>query len=222
MKSTNNLFRFIHRRRHSAGFGVHSPFAFNLILDTIHTPHSFYIYEENRQKIDKAGLTKQADIKYAELIFRLINRFNAKDILEIGAGLGVNSLYISSHSRQTTLVCVEENKEKTEIAQSLLANKSENIIFTNVLPNKENSFDAIIWDLMEYPLRQEETLDTIYNSIKDDGFIVVNHINKGVQNKNTWQEILKMDTITMSFDLKSIGIGFFKSSLPKLNYDLYF
>ena len=222
MKSTNNLFRFIHRRRHSAGFGVHSPFAFNLILDTIHTPHSFYIYEENRQKIDKAGLTKQADIKYAELIFRLINRFNAKDILEIGAGLGVNSLYISSHSRQTTVVCVEENKEKTEIAQSLLANKSENIIFTNVLPNKENSFDAIIWDLMEYPLRQEETLDTIYNSIRDDGFIVVNHINKGVQNKNTWQEILKMDTITMSFDLKSIGIGFFKSSLPKLNYDLYF
>ena len=222
MKSTNNLFRFIHRRRHSAGFGVHSPFAFNLILDTIHTPHSFYIYEENRQKIDKAGLTKQTDIKYAELIFRLINRFNAKDILEIGAGLGVNSLYISSHSRQTTVVCVEENKEKTEIAQSLLANKSENIIFTNVLPNKENSFDAIIWDLMEYPLRQEETLDTIYNSIRDDGFIVVNHINKGIRNKNTWQEILKMDTITMSFDLKSIGIGFFKSSLPKLNYDLYF
>ena len=222
MKSTNNLFRFIHRRRHSAGFGVHSPFAFNLILDTIHTPHSFYIYEENRQKIDKAGLTKQADIKYAELIFRLINRFNAKDILEIGAGLGVNSLYISSHSRQTTVVCVEQNKEKTKIAQSLLANKSENIIFTNVLPNKENSFDAIIWDLMEYPLRQEEIFDTIYNSIRDDGFIVVNHINKGVQNKNTWQEILKMDTITMSFDLKSIGIGFFKSSLPKLNYDLYF
>lgn len=222
MKNINNLFRFIHRRRHAAGFGVHSPFAFDLILDTILSPHSYYIFDENKRKIDNAGLDKQANVKYAELIFRLINRFNSKDILEIGSGLGINTLYISAHSKQTKVICVEQEQEKSKTAQLLLANKLENIIFTNVLPTKENSFNAIVWDLQQYLLKEEETLLTICKTLKSGGFVVINSINKGKQNKKVWQKILKLDTLTMSFDLGAIGIGFFKPSLPKLNYDLYF
>ena len=222
MKNINNLFRFIHRKRHAAGFGVHSPFAFNLILDIINTPHSYYIYNDNKRKLDRAGLdNNETKLKYAELLFRLMNRFNAKDILEIGSGLGINTLYISAHSKQTSVICVEQEEEKAKTAHSLLTNKLENIIFANVLPTKENSFDVIVWDLKEYPLKDDETLRTICSTLKSDGFIVVNHINKGKQNKAVWQKIMKHDALTMSFDLEAIGIGFFKPSLPKLNYDLY-
>ena len=94
MKIIKNPIRFIHRIRHCGGFGVHSPFAFKLILDTIYTPHSYYIYNDNKRKIDKAKLQKQANLNYAELLFRLMNRFNAKEILEVGSGLGINTLYI--------------------------------------------------------------------------------------------------------------------------------
>ncbi len=222
MKRVKSLIRFIHRKRHGAGFGVHSPFAFNLILETINTSHSYYIYEENRKIIDNAGLEKKADLKYAELIYRLINRFNSKDILEIGSGLGINTLYMNVHSEQTTLMCVEQDENKSEIARLLLANKMKNIIFTNTLPTKKNSFDAVFWDLMQYPLQEEETLNSIYNTIKSDGFIVVNHISHNLKNKKVWQEIIQLDELTMSFDLGAIGIGFFKPSLPKLNYDLYY
>ena len=222
MKHINNLFRFINRKRHAAGFGVHSQFAFNLILDTIHTPHSYYIYEENRRKLYNTMLEEKADLKYAELVFRLINRFNSKDILEIGSGLGINTLYIGAHSKQSSVICVEQDKEKAQMAQSLLADRLKNILFTNALPTKENSFDAIVWNLKNYTLRHEETIDTIYCTIKSGGFVVVNGINKGKQNIEVWQKILKLNTLTMSFDLGSIGIGFFKPSLPKLNYDLYF
>ena len=225
MRIIINPFRFIHRLRHSRGFGVHSHFAFNFILDTIHTPHSYYIYNENKRKIDKARLQKQANLNYAELLFRLMNRFKARNILEIGSGLGINTLYISAHSKQASVICVEQNEEKIIKAQSLLANKMENIIFTKVLPTSDNSFDAIVWDLDEYPLNKVDalkTLETIGSTIKADGFMVVNHINKDKHNKGVWQKIRQLDTATMSFDLGSIGIVFFKTSLPKLNYDLYF
>lgn len=225
MKIIFNPFRFIQRLRHSGGFGVHSHFAFNLILNTIHTPHSYYIYNENKRKIDKARLQKEANLNYAELLFRLMNRFNAKDILEIGSELGINTLYIVAHSKQTSVICVEQNEEKTETAQSLLANKLENIIFTKALPTSENSFDAIVWNLDGYPLNKEialQTLETIVNTIKTEGFIVLNHINKSNQNKEMWQMIRQKKTATMSFDLGSVGLVFFKPSLPKLNYDLYF
>lgn len=217
-----NPFRLIQRVRHAYGFSVHSPFAFELIKDTIHTPHSYYIYQENRRTIEQLGLTKQADIKYAELLFRLVNRFNAKNILEIGSGIGVNTLYISNHSKQTTIVCIEKDDEKTKKAKSLLANKMDNLMFKDVLSIKMDEFDAVFWDLKLYPLQSEETLKCIINCIKQDGFIVLNHINSNKENKQVWQKIRNMNKLTMSFDLGSVGISFFKPSLPKLCYDIYF
>lgn len=222
MISNYNPFRFIHRKRCAAGFGVHSPFAFHLILDTIHTPHSYYIYQENKRKIDHARLKKQANAKYAELLFRLINRFDAKNILEIGSGVGINTLYLSAHSKQSTVICVEQDHKKQKTAQLLLAHKSENIMLTNVLPRKENSFDAIVWDLNEYPINKEDTLNFIGSTIKSGGFIIVNHINRGKQNKEVWQRLLHTEAVTMSFHLGAIGIAFIKPSLPKQNYALYF
>lgn len=222
MKITNNPLRYINRIRHSGGFGVHSHFAFNLILETIHNPYGYYIYNDNKRKIDGARLHKLANLNYAELLFRLTNRFDAKDILEIGSGFGINTLYIGAQSKKTSIVCVEQNDEKVKIAQSLLTDKLENIIFTKALPISENSFDAIVWNLDEYSLNKEETLQTIGAKIKIDGFVVVNQINKSKHNKDVWQKILQLDRLTMSFDLGAIGIGFFKPSLPKLNYDLYF
>ncbi len=222
MKSINKLFRFIQRKRHAAGYGVHSQFAFELIMDTIHTPYSYYIYEDNKNKIAKFELNEVVDIKYAELLFRLMNRFNAKNILEIGSGVGVNTLYLTGHSIQTTITCIEYDDDKLKNAQSLLANKIKNIILTSVLTTEERVFDAIVWDLKQYPHNKNNVLDTISKGIKRDGFVVINHINSGKENKEIWQKILQLDKLTMSFDLGAVGIGFFKPGLPKLNYELYF
>ena len=222
MKSINKLLRFIQRKRHAAGYGVHSQFAFELIMDTIHTPYSYYIYEDNKNKIAKFELNEVVDIKYAELLFRLMNRFNAKNILEIGSGVGVNTLYLTGHSIQTTITCIEYDDDKLKNAQSLLANKIKNIILTSVLTTEERVFDAIVWDLKQYPHNKNNVLDTISKGIKRDGFVVINHINSGKENKEIWQKILQLDKLTMSFDLGEVGIGFFKPGLPKLNYELYF
>lgn len=222
MKSINKLFRFINRKRHAAGYGVHSQFAFELIMDTIHTPYGYYIYQDNKSKLEQAKLDKHIDIKYAELLFRLINRFNPKKILEIGSGVGANTLYLSALSKKTKVTCVEEEERKRKIAHSLLAHKSENTILTSVLPTDENCFDAIVWDLKQHPHNKHEIVDTIGRTIKTDGFVIVNHINRDKKSKTVWQNTLQLDKLTMSFDLGTIGIGFFKPSLPKLNYDIYF
>ena len=222
MRFIFNPFRLIQRLRHAYGFSVHSPFAFDLILNTIHSPHSFYIYDDNKKEVEKARLIKEADFKYAELLFSLINRFKAKDILEIGSGFGINTLYIRAHSKQTTLLCVEKDKEKLKIAQQLHVNKMGEIMFIDLLQNENKNFDAIIWDLNLYPIQLEKTLSIIQSSIKEDGFIILKGINSGRINKQLWQKARNLNGLTMSFDLGSIGIGFFKPSLPKLNYDVYF
>ena len=217
-----NPFQFIQRLRHAGGFSVHSPFAFELILDTIRTPHSYYIYEDNRNKIVSAGLKKQADLKYAELLFRLANRFELKDILEIGSGIGINTLYISGHSKDAHITCVENDVEKTKFAQSLLTDKLKQISFVNKLELTEKKFDAIVWDLALHTDKPEEVIAILRDSIKTEGFVIVNNITKHKRNRRLWKKIKNIDTLTRSIDLGSVGIGFIKPGLPKLNYDVYF
>lgn len=222
MRFFTNPFRFINRLRHAFGFGVHSPFAFDLILDTIHCPHSYYNYAENRIKLDRAGLLKQTNLKYAELLFRLANRFNSKNILEIGSGCGINTLYISAYSQHLNLVCIEKSDEKAKAAKLLLANKISNITFSKELPKDMNKYDAIFWNLILYPLQVDDFVNKVQNNLQEEGFIVLQHINTNEHNRRVWQEVNEMESLSMSFDLGSIGIGFFKSGLPKLNYDVYF
>lgn len=214
--------RFINSLRHAYGFGVHSPFAFDLILNTIHCSHSYYSYAQNRTKINKAGLLKQADIKYAELLFRLTNRFAAKNILEIGSGSGINTLYMGASSSKATFVCVEKEEEKIKTAKVLLSNKKRNITFSKGIMGDKKKYDAVIWDLALYPFSIDESIVNIQDSLKEGSFIVLKHINSNSHNKIVWEEIKKMKQFTMSFNLGSIGIGFIKSSLPKINYDVYF
>lgn len=217
-----NPFRLIQQIRHAYGFSVHSPFAFDLILNTIRSQHSFYIFEENRREIEKIGLMKEADFKYAELLFRLLNKFKAKDILEIGSGFGINTLYIGAHSKQTIVHCVEIDSVKRNISQQLFVNKMRNIMFID-LPISENSiFEAVIWDLGLFPVKSDEIISVIERKIKNDGFIVLKGINTSNNERQIWQKVLKLDRLTMSFDLGTIGLGFFKPSLPKLNYDVFF
>lgn len=222
MRDTINPFKYINRKRHAAGFGVHSQFAFELINDTIHTPHQYYIYKDNKEKLTKAGLIEETNWKYVELLFRLVNRFNSKNILEIGSGCGINTLYIVGPSKEIKISCVEEDDEKVKLAQSLLAHKHNKIIFENKLENIDGKFDAIIVELDLCTLQHSELLTIIKDSIQSEGFIVLNNIHKETKNKELWNNVLSIDSLTMSFDLGEIGIGFFKPFLPRLNYDVYF
>lgn len=222
MRFLINPIRFINSIRHAYGFDVHSPFAFHLILDTIHCPHSYYNYVENEAKLEKAALLKQADLRFAKLLFRLTNRFNSENILEIGSGCGINTLYISASSKYTSIVCVEQNDENSIIAESLLENKISNITFIKEIPKDDTNFDAIFWNLASFSDKNDELISYIQNSIKDEGFIVLKHINKNRHCREIWREVKNIDSLTMSFDLGSIGIAFFISTLPKLNYDVYF
>ncbi len=222
MRFIFNLFRLIQRIRHAYGFSVHSPFAFDLILNIIRSQYSFYIYEENRREIEKIGLMKETDFKYAELLFRLLNKFKAKDILEIGSGFGINTLYIGAHSKQTSVHCVEIDRVKRNISQQLFVNKIRNIMFIDLPINENSFFDAVIWDLKLFPTKSDEILSVIEKKIKNGGFIVLRGINTSNSERQIWQKVRKLDRLTMSFDLGTIGIGFLKPSLPKLNYDVFF
>ena len=91
-----NSFR---KLRYRKGFGVHSPFAYDLITTVIEERCRYYSYNAielylkktlyPRMDRTKMSHQKKMEQKKTRLLFRLVNRFSPQTILEIGTAWGI-------------------------------------------------------------------------------------------------------------------------------------
>lgn len=132
---------YLLRARHKKGYGIHSPFVFNLLNAVFFEQSPYYCYEnieELREKLrcskelvdvtdhGTGGYTKRSvcDIvrrsvkrtKYAQLLFRLANCNRSSTILELGTCLGLTTLYLSQVNRSGKVVTIDADKNLCRLA----------------------------------------------------------------------------------------------------------
>ncbi|TAJ14331.1 class I SAM-dependent methyltransferase [Marinilabiliaceae bacterium JC017] len=136
--------------RHAKGYGIHSPFIFDLVRDTIYDTNSFYAFEEieayreqllkSKEKLEVIDLgvgshkmdrhhRKVADLvrissinkKYGELLFRLVYRFKPQTILELGTSIGMSTLYLSLPNKKADVFSIEGCENTAHFAAQSLA-----------------------------------------------------------------------------------------------------
>ncbi len=125
------LYRIFRFRR---GFGVHSPFVYNLITKVIEEKRPYYCYDDielvRRQFyyretrfpwIDRRhGKKEVPDMpvghilrreairkKQGELLFRLANYFKPRHILQFGCSAGISTLYLTAYSPEVACTVLE-------------------------------------------------------------------------------------------------------------------
>jgi predicted O-methyltransferase YrrM len=163
---------FIAKHRH--GFGIHSPFAFDLVTNIIEDRFMYPEYKEmdshrnellhNKEIIDDGtfgaeskthpnGPTKIAPLvrrssvskKNGELLFRLSRHFKPATMLELGTSIGLSSLYLSKGNPAGTLYTIEGNENKIRLAEK--NHKSWNC---NNIKYLNGKFDDVLPDLLEH------------------------------------------------------------------------
>ena len=82
-------FIWLRRFRHRCGYGVHSPFAFNLITQVIYENTPYYKYkdlaaEQKKLAPQKDGRWKYESKKVKRLLFRLVNYIQPDTIVDAG------------------------------------------------------------------------------------------------------------------------------------------
>ena len=82
-------FIWLYRFRHRCGYGVHSPFAFNLITHVIYESTAYYKYEElakaqKQLELEKDRRWKYESKKVKRLLFRLVNYTQPETIVDAG------------------------------------------------------------------------------------------------------------------------------------------
>lgn len=129
--------------RYRKGYGVHSPFVFNLITKVIEercSYYSFYDIELIRKQLlfrdniitypdrQQKGVVRSRTVgeivgreaikpKHGALLFRLTNYFKSKNILQLGPSMGLSTLYLTSYATGLKCIALENIPEFASIAQ---------------------------------------------------------------------------------------------------------
>lgn len=145
------LYRYVRYRR---GFGVHSPFVFNLITKVIEEKclyYSFYDIELIRKQLlfkeqrvvcpdrRREGVLKPCTLgeivaregirpKHGALLFRLANYFKPRSILQLGAPTGLSTLYLTSYAKGLKCIVLENVPAWASIAREVCEKAASNPI----------------------------------------------------------------------------------------------
>ncbi len=242
--------------KHKRGHGIHSPFVYELLRNVIEDrskrddyskieairkglKHSNKEIEVNDlgagSTVFKSNIRKVKDIakysleskKYAQLLYRLSERFKPTTIIELGTSLGVTSLYLASGNKSSQLHTIEGCISTADIASESF-NKLNASNITQIVGNFDNKLPELLADL--------ETVDMVFfdgNHTKEATISYFNHCLDKINNntvfifddihwsedmEQAWEYIKGNNTVKVTIDLFNIGLVFFKNELTKQDY----
>ncbi len=203
------------RIQQSKGHGVHSPFAFDLITNVIHSPHSFYAFSDIYETVSRNDINPESITAFNYLSFRLVHYLQSRDILEIHSGTGINTLFLTAPSSHIRCRCVEEDGDKVAVAECLQkqAGRTWETV-TSFSDCAGSRYDAIFIDLDGCRIPDIRTLMELSHH---DTFWVFHPIKKGT-GKQFWDKIVHDERARATFGLKDTGIAFLKPDFHKKHY----
>lgn len=215
--------RLLYKIRHHKGHGIHSPFVFNLITKVIEEKAPYYLYEDIKLYLESHPNIKWRTNKYNLLSFRLVNYFGAKNILILGSGKGINTLYATAPASNIVCNCYETDPEKYKQASELYKNWERKLtLHTDKIPQLETKQDCIFINLKNYNQLPKDLPEYLKTVSHEKTFIVVKGIRTNSRCKVLWKSISDLDSRTAMLDLFNIGIVFFDKRLYRWDYQISF
>lgn len=172
------------RVRYRKGYGVHSPFVYNLITKVIEESGHYYLLDDialTRLKLQyreelisypdkkKKGATCQKTLgqlvhkraispKQGALLFKITNYFKPVHILQIGTNMGLSTLYLTSYATGLQCIALENNLAFASVARETFKQAR------NPIDLREGAYA----DLLPKALKDLNDLDFVYFNLQDD------------------------------------------------------
>jgi len=246
--------------KHKHGHGIHSPFIYELLRKVIEgkvNSERFSDIENLRKQLlkndnsivvrdlgagSKVSKTRERKIseiaknaltreKYARLLFRLVDFFKPKNIVELGTSLGISTLYLATASGNSHIITLEGSEEVAKIARhnfELLKCKNIEIQignFDDVLPvvlGKIESLDFVFFDGNH---QKEPTLryfEACLERKNNNSVFIFDDIHWSEGMESAWNEIKRHEKVVVTIDLFFFGLVFFRKEMSKQNFIIKF
>ena len=236
---------------------LHAPYIYELyttIIKIEDSSHDFYEIEKVRNNFKESdsiievedfgagsvrlsgNIRKVSDIanygitrkKFSRLLVRLIEFLDARNIVELGTSLGINTLYLSS-PQNVMVNTFEGSKQLCNIAHEVFKGmKRDNV---NVIEGNINS------TLLEFTMASQsidlayidanhkynptiEYFELLLNKSHKKTCIVIDDIHLSKEMSSAWKYIQNHHEVTLSLDLFYVGIIFVDPEMMKQHYVL--
>ena len=230
------------------GHGIHSPFVYDLVAKVLNDKSQYAEFEEiemlrkhllNKKTILEVedfgagsvkNLTKKRSIqqiaasslkpkKYAQLLFKLVNYFQPKTILELGTSLGITTAYLAKANKEAQLRTLEGSDAIAAIAkENFVQLQLQNIDlitgnFDKTLNAAIDKLSTIDFAFIDGNHRKEPTLRYFEQLLKNSNqntLFVFDDIHWSKDMEEAWATIKNHPSVTLSIDLFFIGLVFFR------------
>lgn len=197
---------WLFRLRHRCGYGVHSPFAFELITCVIGERMPYYAYaaldaEQKKQSVVKGRGWVRESKRVNRLLFRLVNRVQPSAIVDAGT-LSASSLYLQAGKAGVNYLPVSELSE-------LFLEQGVPVSFLYLHDFCHPAFVAQVFAACA----PRTTGSSVF---------VVEGIGYNKDMKELWQRMQADDRVGITFDLYDLGILFFDKTKIKQHYTVNF
>ncbi|MEI8203484.1 MAG: class I SAM-dependent methyltransferase [Bacteroidota bacterium] len=174
--------------------------------------------------IAKTSLKSKKEVKF---LYRLANYYHCKNIIELGTSLGISSMYLASASTTSTVYSLDASTQIQHLArQAARQIKISNIQFIEgnfdaelpALLDSITTFDFAFVDgnhTYDATIRYFQLFKKYASNIS---FIVFDDIYWSKQMKQAWKEIKSDAAVTISIDLYSMGLVFFRKENTKQHF----
>ncbi|WPO79101.1 class I SAM-dependent methyltransferase [Flavobacterium sp. KACC 22761] len=189
------------------------------------------VFKSNRRQISKIAKTAGISSKRAELLFRVANYFQPKNVLEIGTSLGLATaaLALGSQSLGTKgkVITIEGCPNTANIAQNQLnefdCNNVESVIseFESFLisENLQSSiYDLIYFDGNHSKNATLEYFELLLPTINNDSVWIFDDIHWSEDMEEAWEMIKNHPKVKVTIDTFQWGFVFFRHEQPKEHF----
>ncbi|SHI55594.1 Methyltransferase domain-containing protein [Hymenobacter daecheongensis DSM 21074] len=242
--------------------GLHSPFVFGLytrVIDSQHDAAAAYApIEARRQALRQnpaiitvrdfgagshTGAGRQRRLRdiartaakprqFGQLLFRLVQHFQPKVVLELGTSLGLTTAYLAAANAQAQVVTFEGCPQTAAVARQTFVGLG----LTNIELVEGNLDETLAPTLTALPgpldfaffdgnHRYEPTVRYFEQCLPyrtDQSVFILDDIHWSAEMARAWRTIKQHPEVMLTIDLFFIGLVFFRKNQPKQHFTLRF
>ncbi|MDR2041651.1 MAG: SAM-dependent methyltransferase [Tannerella sp.] len=228
------------------GYGVHSPFVFNLITRVIEERCPYYFYHDLaavwrqllhsdqtlllqgrqvslRRLFRKQGITRRE----GQFLFRLANYCKPRFILALGSSMGLVPLSLTGYASGVHCIALESDPGLAAAARMLFSQRTHSRVeirtgaCEKLFPEALEAFRQI--DCLFLSKQPDATsLAALFHQslsrIHDESVCIVEGIRTSSAKYRLWQQCCRHPKVTASIDLYTWGLLFFRPTLHQRTY----
>jgi predicted O-methyltransferase YrrM len=172
-----------------------------------------------------------APASQAQALFKIVEHFKPKNIVELGTSLGLTTCYLAEGSKKSRIFTIEGSQTIAQKANQLFAKRKlqniESIVgnFDEKLPELISKLDSIDLAYLDGNHRYEPTInyvEMILQKCNEDSIIILDDIYWSKEMTRAWNELKNDNRFSISLDYYHFGVLFLQKRMTKEDFQLYY